>query len=101
MLVADVKLSWTKSASTDVARQIIKTTIAGGTTAVELGPEAEEFLVTISASTPFSFQVDTYDDEGNVTASEIYSSQIGDLEAPLAATNLFHEIVGVRDVPDA
>ena len=97
-MVADVKLIWTKSPSPDVAKQILKTTIAGGTTEVELGPEAQEYMVVIGSETPFSFQVDTFDAAGNHTASEIYSNVIGDLEAPLAATNLFHEVVGVREV---
>lgn len=98
MKVADVKLRWTKSPSTDVVKQIVRTTIAGGTTEVELGPEAEEYMVVISASTPFSFSVDTFDSEGNHTASETYTNVIGDLEAPQPAAGLFHEVVGVRDI---
>lgn len=97
MKVADVKLTWTKSPSPDVARQVLKTVIAGSEATVELGPEAQEFMVTISSDTPFQFSVDTFDAAGNHTVSEVYSSAVGDLEAPLAATNLAHEIVAVRD----
>ncbi len=96
--VADVKLRWTRSPSLDVAKQVLKTVIAGAETVVELTPETQEFQVVISSDTEFQFSVESYDAAGNHTASETYSNRIGDLEAPLPATNLFHEVVGVRDL---
>lgn len=96
--VADVRLFWTRSPSSDAQRQVLRTVIGGVETSIDLTPETQEFQVVIASDVAFTFSVDTYDHAGNHTSSETYSSRVGDLEAPLPATLLGHEVVGVRDV---
>lgn len=99
--VASVKLSWTKSQSVDVLKSILSVQIDGGiATVTELGPEVESAVVDVNAKSSVVFSVTTVDSEGLSTVSELYTFTLGDLEAPLPATNLFHEVVGVRDVVD-
>ena len=95
---ARVKLYWTKSVSEDVAKQVVKLAVGGSTTEVEVPAGVEEYRLVISASTDFSFSVDTHDADGNVTASETHSGRIGDLIAPEPATGLGHVIEEV--IPD-
>ncbi len=99
MKVADVKLSWKKSVSADVGKIDIKVTINGNETSTELGPEVESFMIEVAALGVVSFLIVTHDTEGNQATSEAYTFSLGDLEAPQPATDLFHEIVGIRDVP--
>lgn len=96
--VADVRLGWTKSPSADVEKVQIVVTNAGTETTTELGPEVEEFMIVVQASSAVQFKVVTFDSEGNQATSAVYDFTLGDLEDPLPATDLFHEVVGVRDV---
>jgi hypothetical protein len=95
--IATVKLGWTKSASADVAKVDILTTIGGTQTTTTVGPEVESIQVDVAASTSFSFQVVVTDSEGLTASSEIYAFTLGDLTDPLPATDLFHQIIAVRD----
>jgi len=97
MKEADVLLSWKKSPSVDVSKQVIEITVDGNLKTFELGPEIESYQFVVSAKSSVSFNVTTFDEEGNQTASESYTFTLGDLEAPLPATSLFHEILAVRD----
>ena|SRR3990167_10586499 len=99
MKVADVKLKWKKSQSADVNKVKITVTNDGTETATELGPEVEDFMVEVLASKSLQFSLTVFDTEGMMSISETYSFTLGDLEAPLPATDLRHEIVGIRDVP--
>lgn len=96
--VADVKLSWTKSPSADVAKVTVVVTKDGTETTTEVGPEVESIQIVVEASKSVTFKVIVTDSEGLAATSDIYTFSLGDLEAPLPATNLFHEVIGVRDV---
>ncbi len=96
--VADIRLGWKKSASADIKAVKLVVTNDGTETTFDLGPEVEEFKVVVSASKNCHFQVITFDSEGLSATSEVYSFTLGDLEAPLPATGLFHEVLGIRDV---
>ncbi len=96
--VADVKLSWTKSPSADVAKVTVVVTKDGTETTTEVGPEVESIQIVVEASKSVTFKVIVTDSEGLAATSDIYTFSLGDLEAPLPATDLFHEVVGVRDV---
>lgn len=98
MKVADVKLGWTKSPSADVSKIQIVVINDGVTTTSEGGPEVESLQIVVQASKAVQFKVVTFDSEGLQSTSETYTFTLGDLEAPLPATSLFHEVVGVRDV---
>lgn len=100
MHVADVKLYWTKSVSTDVAKVDVYTTINGTETHTEVGPEVQEILVEVAAMGVVSFRVVVTDTEGKTTTSETYTFTLGDLVPPQPATGLGHEVTGVREVPD-
>lgn len=100
MKVADIRLFWTKSPSADVDHVEVTVTQNGTQTVNQFGPEVEEFQIVAQASSSVQFQVDTFDTEGNKATSVVYGFTLGDLESPLPATNLGHEILGVRDVPD-
>ena len=95
--VASVRLSWTRSPSSDVTMQKINVTINGDVKTIEIGPEVESYQLDINASSAVSFDVVSIDDDANVVSSEVYNFRISDLEAPLPATILFHEIVSIRD----
>jgi hypothetical protein len=95
--VADVKLTWVKSPSLDVAKQKVITTVDGTVTEIELAPVAEELMIVVQANSSVQFRIETFDAEGNVATSETHSFTLGDLEAPLPATDLGHEVVAVRD----
>jgi hypothetical protein len=70
----------------------------GTTTKTEHGRDVQEVVVAVSASASVQFKVVVFDTEGLTATSETYSFALGDLEAPLPATNLFHEVLAVRDV---
>ena len=96
--VADIKLSWKKSVSADVAKVKVVVTLDGQTTEAEHGPEVEEIVVTLAAGKSGSFHVVTIDSEGFQSMSLTHEWTLGDLEAPQPATALGHEVVAVRDV---
>jgi len=99
--VADIRLGWKKSVSADVAKVVVRTTVNGTETTVEGGPETEELVVTgIAAMSACQFKVETWNSEGLMTTSLTHDFVLGDLEAPAPATDLFHEVVAIRDVPD-
>ena len=100
MKVADVRLGWTRSPSSDVTKVEVVTKIDGAETKIEFGPEVQEMVVEVKASASVQFQVVTYDAQGNQATSETHTFVLDDLEAPQPATGLFHEIVGVREIPD-
>ena len=99
--VASVVLGWNRSPSSDVVSQSINITINGNTdTSIEVGAEVQSYQLEVDAKSSVSFSIKSFDAEGKVATSEVYSFTLGDLEAPLPATNLFHEIVGIRDSAD-
>lgn len=98
MKVADIKLFWRRSPSPDIVSQKVLLTVDGvQETGAEFGPEVEEMQITVHAGSAVSFQVESKDAEGETVASVIYNFQLGDLTAPLPATDLGHEIVAIRD----
>jgi hypothetical protein len=99
MRVADVKLSWKPSVSTDVASQRVVVSIDGQETLnADVSATTEEMMIEVNAQSSVVFAVFTTDFEGNESQSESYTFTIGDLEAPQPASLLGHEIVAVRDV---
>jgi hypothetical protein len=99
MKVADVKLGWRPSVSSDVVKQVASVSIDGAEpTTFEVGPEVDSVMIEVKAVSTVVFSVVSTDTEGNSAVSEQYTFTVGDLEAPQPATELFHEIIGVRDV---
>lgn len=98
MKVADVRLYWTPSLSSDIAKQVVNVTIGDSISTFDLLPGAVEHRIEVTSNSSFSFSVDSIDVEGNRIASVTYSSNVGDLEVPLPATDLGSEIMGVREV---
>lgn len=97
--VADVKLGWTPSVSTDVVKQVAKVSIDGADpTVFEVGPEVNSVQIEVKAVSSVVFTVETTDSENITVVSESYTFTIGDLVAPQPATNLFHEVIAVREV---
>lgn len=97
--VATVRLLWTKSPSADIVKQEVATRINGNETTVQLDPAAESFTIEVQALGTVSFSIKSFDNESNVATSETYTFTLGDLETPLPATNLGHEVVAVHDAP--
>lgn len=101
MKVADVKIGWVASVSTDVVKNILSVSIDGAEpTTSELTPEVVSAVIEVKAQSSVVFSVTTVDTEGLRSVSETYTFTLGDLEAPQPVTGLFHEVVAVRDVPD-
>ncbi len=96
--VADVKLGWLKSPSADIGKVKVVVTNDGTETTSEFGPEVESVQIVVKAMGAVQFKVIVFDTEGKQATSETYSFNLGDLEDPLPATNLFHEVLAVRDV---
>ena len=96
--VADVKLGWSPSVSADVVSQIVHFTVGGNPREVTLTREVSELLIEVDASTGVQFYVVSIDSEGQESSSEVYTFVLGDLQPPVPATGLFHEVVAVRDV---
>lgn len=96
--VADVKLSWSPSVSTDVVKQVVAFSVNGQPREVELSRDVKELMIEVNSSSSVQFTVTTIDEEGQAVASEVYSFVLGDLEPPQPATGLFHEVVAVRDL---
>lgn len=93
-----VKLTWIRSPSPDARKQLIKVNYKGAELLTsEVGPEVEQLMVQIPASGPVDYSVVTIDDDGLVATSDPHTFVIGDLEAPLPATGLDHQIVGIID----
>jgi hypothetical protein len=98
MKVADVKLSWSPSVSGDVVKQVVRVAIDGQTpTTFEVGPSVDSVVIEVKASSSAVFSVESTDADGESVVSELYTFALSDLVAPQPATNLFHEIVAVRD----
>jgi hypothetical protein len=98
--VADVKLGWSPSVSADVVSQVVKFSVDGNPREVTLSREVAELLIEVKASTGVQFFVVSIDSEGQESSSEVYTFVLGDLEPPIPATGLFHEVVAVRDFLD-
>ena len=99
--VADVKLSWKRSVSTDLQSRQITVTVNGTETKYTVGPEVESYQITVNAGSNISFFTTVFDIEGKQVSSETASFQFGDLEDPQPDTLLGIEVVGVREVDPA
>lgn len=98
MFVADVRLGWTRSISNDITSRIITITKNGEETKIEVGPEVSEYVLEVQASTSVTFKTEVIDSENKVVSSELYSFTVSDLVDPQPDTDLFHEIIAVREV---
>lgn len=96
--VADVRLGWSPSVSTDVVEQVVYFTIDGTTREIVLARDADELLIEVNALSSVQFFVMSKDAEGVAVSSEVYTFVLGDLQPPQPATGLFHQVVAVRDV---
>lgn len=97
MKVADVKLSWQRSVSSDVTSRRIVIRKNGEETTVEVGPEVDQYTLEVQAQSSVSFHTVVVDGEGNEVSSETYSFNLGDLELPQPDTVLMHEVIAIRD----
>jgi len=95
--VADVRLGWSPSVSTDVVEQVVHFNVDGNPREVTLTREANELMIEVDALSSVQFFVTSKDAEGVEVSSEVYTFVLGDLEPPQPATGLFHEVVAVRD----
>jgi hypothetical protein len=100
MKAANVKIGWVRSPSSDVTSRKLVLTVDSEVTEIELGPEVESFDIQVKALSSVVFKTIVFDSEGNQAEASSYSFTLGDLEAPLPDTGLFHEILGVVDLPD-
>lgn len=95
--VADVRLFWKRSVSPDATKVKLRLNVNGQETVTELGKDVESFQLVVQSSSVVSFSVETMDSDGQVATSTLYTFSTGDLESPLPATDLGHEILGIRE----
>ena len=98
MMVADVKVSWVPSVSTDVLSQVVllKTTDGGVLSEVVLGVEVDSVVLEgLSQKTDYVV-VHTVTD-GTQDASVSLQFNLGDLEAPRPVSGLSVEVVRVYE----
>ncbi len=100
MKVADVRIGWKKSPSPDIAKVKVMLKVDGTETFAECGPEVEEHIITVKAMSAVQWKVVVKDIDGLTKESQSHDFVLGDLEEPLPATDLFHEILAVREVAD-
>lgn len=99
--VASVLLFWVRSPSIDVESQRVEVVVDGvQQSGAEFGPEVENMTIDVKASQIVTFKVITTDSGGLSTVSTSYTINLGDLEAPLPATGLGHEVMGIREEDD-
>lgn len=91
---------WKKSPSSDIVKNEVIILCNGAEYKFETGPEVEQIAVTVRASRAFSFTIKSFDAEGNEVVSASFSGSVGDLEAPLPATDLGFSVNAVVEVPD-
>lgn len=96
MVVADVKVSWVSSVSSDVVSQLVslKTVDGGLVSEVTLDQSVTEVVFTGLAQKTDYVVVHTVTD-GAQDASASLQFNLGDLEAPQAVTGLGFEVVRV------
>ena len=99
MMVADVKVSWVLSVSTDVVSQIValKTVDGGVVSEVTLDPSVDHVVFEGLTQKTEYVVVHTVTD-GTQDASASLQFNLGDLEAPQAVTGLGVEVVRVYGV---
>lgn len=94
---ASIRLFWTRSASADIASRKITITKNGETTVLEVGPEVNEYVLDVDASSSVVFLTEVTDSEGRTATSEAYSFTVGDLVPPQPDTGLGHEVLAVSE----
>jgi hypothetical protein len=99
MKVADLLISWTKSPSVIVSRDIV-VTIDGTNTTYNVGPEVNNFAISASANSSISVFTTVKDALGQTVSSETATFQVPDLTAPLPDTDVAVAITGTHDEPD-
>lgn len=99
MMVADVKVSWVLSVSTDVVSQVValKTVDGGVVSEVTLDPSVDHVVFQGLKQKTEYVVVHTVTD-GTQDASASLQFNLGDLEAPQAVTGLSVEVVRVYGV---
>lgn len=99
MMVADVKVSWVLSVSTDVVSQVValKTVDGGVVSEVTLDPSVDHVVFEGLTQKTEYVVVHTVTD-GSQDASASLQFNLGDLEAPQAVTGLGVEVVRVYGV---
>lgn len=99
MMVADVKVSWVLSVSTDVVSQVValKTVDGGVVSEVTLDPSVDHVVFQGLTQKTEYVVVHTVTD-GTQDASASLQFNLGDLEAPQAVTGLSVEVVRVYGV---
>lgn len=99
MMVADVKVSWVLSVSTDVVSQVValKTVDGGVVSEVTLDPSVDHVVFEGLTQKTEYVVVHTVTD-GTQDASVSLQFNLGDLEAPQAVTGLGVEVVRVYGV---
>ena len=98
-MAATVKLFWVNSPSPDIVSQKVSVSIdSKPPTVAEFGPEVNSLTLNVAAKSSVLFTVEVTDSEGQTAMSESYFFQLGDLVAPMPATGLGHEVLGVMEV---
>lgn len=95
-VVADVKFSWVGSPSSDVVSQTARLSKASGEVVVEQVLDVsvtEVVLVGLEQKTDYVFTVVVTD--GTQDAASSIQLNLGDLEAPLPASDLTYSVVSV------
>lgn len=100
MLVANVRLYWSASVSTDIVKRVVKIKADGADAEIDLPMTAVEHVLRLKANTSLQFSTVLTDSEGKSVESIVYSTTLGDLTDPLPDTDLGHEILSIEDVPD-
>lgn len=100
MKVAEVRLFWQQSVSTDVIAQFVNVTVANGedvtVSEYELPPTVGELLVTVPALSGVNVAI-TVADATFTSPVVSYDFQVGDLVAPQPVGFISHEIVRIYD----
>jgi hypothetical protein len=98
MKVASAKLTWNRSLTGEVTKQVLDYTVNGVPSSWELPSEMSEFTIErVEPFTSLSFNVTVYGADGQSTMSMGFSITAPSFEAPLPATNLGVSFFDIRE----
>jgi hypothetical protein len=97
---ANIRIFWKKSVSADVQKVNAKITVAGTTQELEFGPEVQEAMVKVAASSSVHVEWVCTDSEGLQSVATMLDFSIGDLVNPQPVTDPGFEIVSIVDDGD-
>lgn len=100
MKVGDVVLTWAPDPANDIVSVKLTITVNGTVQTTQmLAPNITSFTTTVKANSTVNAKFEVTDRDGLVATTE-YNFPVNDLETPTGVSNVSHQIINIREVPD-